>query len=57
MNRHMRNYRRANCNYIDDEPDIAKLFSEGLKMAGFKAIALIFNIPISLIGLRIADVG
>ena len=57
MNRHMRNYRRANCNYIDDEPDIAKLFSEGLEMAGFKAIALIFNIPISLIGLRIADVG
>jgi DNA-binding NtrC family response regulator len=24
---------------IDDDPDIAKLFSEGLKMAGFKTIA------------------
>ena len=24
---------------IDDEPDIAKLFSEGLEMAGFKTIA------------------
>ena len=31
---------RSRIAIIDDEPDIAELFSEGLKMAGFKTVIL-----------------
>ena len=43
---------------IDDEPDIGELFSEGLKMAGYKTIA--FDDPenaIEYVGLNHSEIA